>query len=122
MQSVSKLWQDAAAILEAASAQSENAQTDFAIVVDDRNGIRMLDGAGWQLDALRTEYQAVTAFLVTRTPTSVVIRAQSGSDRCALQRSTAVTLSGLTCGVAHHLIHREPLFLAVGARSSNLPQ
>jgi hypothetical protein len=116
MQSVSILRQDAAAILETASTRRENVQTDFAIVVDDRKGIRVVDGAGWQLEALRTEYQAATAYLVTRTPTSVMIQAQSGSDRCALQRSlAAITLSGLTDEVAHHLIRRESVLLTKGS-------
>jgi hypothetical protein len=102
---VSTLWQDAAAILETASAQRESAPDEFAIVVDGRNQIRMLDGTGWQLEALQTEYQGATAFLVTRTQTAVIIQARSGSDRCALQRSLgAAPLTGLTGGVAHHLI------------------
>lgn len=105
MRSVSRLWQDAAAILETASAQRESAPADFAIVVDGRSGIRMLDGAGWQLEALQTEYQAATAFLVTRTLTTVNIQATSGAERCALQRRLGATpLTGLTGGVAHHLI------------------
>jgi len=115
MRSVSRLWQDAAAILETASAQRESAPADFAIVVDGRNGIRMLDGTGWQLEALQAEYQAATAFLVTRTQTTVNIQARSGSDRCALQRSLGVIpLSGLTGGVAHHLIRCEPVVFAAG--------
>jgi hypothetical protein len=112
---MSRIWQDAMEILETASAHRESHQSDFAILVDDRNGLRMVDGTGWQVEALRTEYQATAAFLVKRTPTSVVVQAQSGSDRCEFHRSIGVgALAGLTGGVAHHLIRRQPFFLKSG--------
>jgi len=115
---VNRIWEDAVGILETASAQFDNLQPDFAILIDDRNGLRMIDGSGWQLEALQTEYRATTAFLVKRTPSSVSVQAQSGSDSCCLQRSTvATTLAGLTGGIVHHQVVSEPLRIGVGDRS-----
>jgi hypothetical protein len=102
---VNRIWEDAVGILETASGQWDDSQPDFAILIDERNGLRMIDGSGWQLEALRSEYQAATAFLVKRTATSVSVEAQSGSDSCCLQRSTAdATLAGLTGGIAHYQV------------------
>ena len=116
MGNVNRIWQDAMGILETASAQREPHQSDFAILVDDRNGVRMVDGTGWQIEALRTEYQSATAFLVKRTLTSVTVQARSGSDRCTLERSIGV-LASLTSGVAQHLIGLSHPLLTPGISS-----
>jgi hypothetical protein len=117
---VNRIWEDAAGILETASAQCDNLQADLAILIDDRNGLRMIDGSGWQLEALRTEYRATTAFLVKRTPSSVSVQAQSGSDSCRLQRSTvATTLAGLTGGIVHRQVVGEPLRIVAGGQSES---
>ena len=100
---MSRLWEDAAGILETASVQQEPEGSDFAILVDRQNGIRIVDAAGWRLDALQREYQAETAFLVKRTLTSVRVEAQSGPYLCKLETTlSAGTLAALTGGVAHH--------------------
>jgi len=113
---VSRIWHDAESILETACAESDNPQSDFGVLVDDRNGLRIVDGSGWQLESLRTEYGAQTAFLVKRTAESVTVQAQNGSERCDLRRNIGRGfLAGLTGGiVAHHLIRCEPLAITTG--------
>ena len=108
---MSRFLEDAVSILETASAESENPQSDFAILIDRHNAIRIVDGVGWQLEALRNDYHATTAFLVKRTPDSVSVQAQNGSERCDLRRSGGKeVLADLTGGViAHHLVRREPV-------------
>ena len=113
---MSRFLEDAVSILETESAESDNPQSDFAILIDRDNGFRIVDGAGWQLEALRNDYQATTAFLVKRTPDSVSVQAQNASERCDLQRGSGKgVLADLTGGViAHHLIRREPPALTCG--------
>ena len=112
---MSRLWEDAVGILETASAQQEPAGSDFAILVDHRNGIRIVDAVGWRLDALQTEYQAGTGFLVKRTSASVRVEAQSGPNRCKLQTTLGVSaFTALTSGVAHHLVRSESASLTSG--------
>jgi len=102
---MSRLWEDAAGILETANSQ-QSAGSDFAILLDRQNGIRIVDATGWSLDALRAEYQTGTAFLVTRTATRVRVEAQSGSDHCAMETARKGALPALTGGFAHHLVHQ----------------
>jgi len=119
---MSRLWEDAVGILETASVQQEPDGSDFAILVDHQNGIRIVDAAGWRLDALQTEYQAGTAFLVKRTLTSVRVEAQSGPYRCNLETTlSAGALGALTGGVAHHQIRQESLLLTSGDRLQTVP-
>jgi len=118
---VSRFLQDAVSILDTASAESDNPQSEFAILIDRHNGFRIVEGAGWQLEALRNDYHATTAFLVKRTPDSVSVTAQNGSERCDLRRSSGKgVLADLTGGViAHHLIRREPLALNAGGNKED---
>jgi len=113
---MSRLWEDAVGILETASVQQEPVGPDFAILVDSRKGLRIVDAAGWRLDAIQTEYQAGTAFLVKRTSTSVQVEAQSGLDRCSLRTTlSSGALAALTGGIAHHLIHPCALLSELGS-------
>jgi hypothetical protein len=113
---MNRIWQDAFSILETAGVHNDSQPSEFAILVDDRNGMRIVNCTGWQLEALRTEYRATTAFLVRRTPDSVSVQAQNGSERCDLRQSGGKgVLADFTGGaVAHHLIRREPLALTAG--------
>jgi hypothetical protein len=107
-----RMWKDAVGILETASGQQETAGSDFAILLDHGNSIRIVDAVGWRLEALQTEYQAGTAFLVKRTSTSVRVEAQSGVNHCALQTTlVSGSWAALTGGVAPHLIRPESLSL-----------
>jgi hypothetical protein len=120
---VSRIWQDALSILETACVQNDSQPSEFGIVVDDRNGLRIVNGTGWQLEALRTEYQATTAFLVKRTANFIVVQAQSASERCDLRRTTGKRIpESLTAGVvAHHLIRREQLSIAASDQAEQVP-
>jgi len=111
---VNRFWQDAASILETASAVRDGGQSDIAILIDARNGLRIVDGAGWGLDALRREYQASTAYTVKRTGDSVVVEAENDSEHCTLKRnvSGSALMANLMGGIIpHHLVRAEQRLL-----------
>jgi hypothetical protein len=113
MEIVNRFWEDAANIFETASAVREGGDSEIAILIDDQKGLRIVDAAGWGLDALRREYQASTAYTVKRSASSVVVEAESGSERCTLKKSLSGNLlTNLMGGIAHHLVHPERMLLA----------
>lgn len=102
---VSRFWQDAAAILETATSTGQADQSDLAILVDDANGIRIVDGTGWNVEALREQYAATTAYCIKRTSTGVTVDARSGQNSCTLKKTrTYNPLASLSATVPHHLI------------------
>ncbi|MBV9267794.1 MAG: hypothetical protein JO061_16615 [Acidobacteriaceae bacterium] len=111
---MNRFWEDAASIFETATAVRDGADSEIAILVDARNGLRIVDAAGWGLDALRREYQASTAYTVKRSGGSVTVEAQNGSDRCMLKKtSTGNALPNLLGGIPHHLVREAvPALLA----------
>ena len=112
MKAVNRVWEDAASIFETAAAAAGGDPSEIAILVDDRQSLRIVDARGWGLDALRREYQAGAAYVVKRTSTSVVVEGSSGSDHCtfskALPTKMLTNLGGL---IPHHLIHSEQRLL-----------
>jgi hypothetical protein len=108
MRFVNGIWQDALNILETASAIQDGGHSEIAILIDDRNGMRIVDACGWQLDALRREYSAKTAYTVKRTGASVVVEAQSGADHCTLTKNiTANPLASMARSIPYHLIRSD---------------
>ncbi len=104
---MSRLWQDAASILETASSSSDQSSaSDFAILIDHNNGLRMLMNAeGWRLDTLQNEYGAAAAYTVKRTAQSVTVEAQDGQSRCILSKSIPGSLPfSRMHGLPQHLI------------------
>ncbi len=68
---------------------------------------------GWELDALRLEYQASTAYTVKRSATSVVVEAKNGSEYCTFKKNMGGSLLKNMMGrIPHHLIHPERMLLA----------
>jgi hydroxyethylthiazole kinase-like sugar kinase family protein len=113
MKLVNGIWQDALNILETASAVQDGNSSEIAILIDDRNGMRIVDACGWQLDALRREYSAKTAYTVKRTTGSVVVEAQSGADHCLLTKTIASNpLASMARGIPYHLIRSKQAMLA----------
>lgn len=113
MYGVNRLWEDAAGILETASAVREEDGSEFAILVDPQNNVRIVDASGWQLDALRREYQASTAYCVKRNAAAVVVEAQSGSDHCTLRKTLKENpLAALRTNIPYHLVHSQRALLA----------
>ena len=113
---MSRLWQDAASIFETASVPSsaQSEPSDFAILIDRQNGLRMLmDAAGWQVDALRSEYGATAAYTVKRTSQALTVEGQDSQSRCVLSKSLGGQLpfSGMH-GLPHHLIRPQPHLIA----------
>jgi hypothetical protein len=103
---VNGIWQDALGILETASAAPESGPTEIAILIDERNGMRIVDAAGWQVSALQREYSAKTAYSVKRTSGSVVVEAASGADQFTLKKTLNENpLASISRGIPHHLIH-----------------
>ena len=112
---MNRFWEDAASILETASAVPDGEHSDIAILIDDRKGLRIVDSSGWGLDALRREYQVSTAYSVKRTGDAVVVEAQSGSEQCTLKRNlnSRAAMANLMGGmIPHHLVRPERALLA----------
>jgi hypothetical protein len=99
-------------ILETASAAREAGPSEIAILIDDRNGMRIVDAAGWQLDALQREYSAKTAYTVKRTSGSVVVEASRGADQFTLKKNLARNpLAAMTTNIPHHLVRPQQALL-----------
>lgn len=108
---MNRVWEDAASIFETATAANVG-QSEIAILIDDRKSLRIVDACGWGLDALRQEYQAGTAYVVKRTPTSVVVEGSSGADHCTLTKTlNKNSLTNLGGGIPHHLIYPSQMLL-----------
>lgn len=100
-------------ILETASAAREAGPSEIAILIDDRNGMRIVDAAGWQLDALQREYSAKTAYTVKRTSGSVVVEASSGVDQFTLKKNLARNpLAAMAVNIPHHLVRPQQALLS----------
>lgn len=103
-----RIWEDAASILEAASAAGPGETSDIVILIDRQNGIRIVNAGGRELDALYREYQAASAYSVKRTARSVEVEARDGENRCVLKRAIGGELPfGAVGGIPQHLIRPE---------------
>lgn len=110
---MTEIWKDAVSILETASAVRGGDSSEIAILLDERQGMRIVDAAGWQLDALKREYNATTAFTVKRNTASVVVEASSGCDQYTLKKNLLTNpLAGMAHGVPKHLIQPEQFLLS----------
>lgn len=109
-----RLWEDAANILETATAAAgQSESSDIAILIDYQNGLRIVDAGGWQLDALRREYQAAAAYSVKRTAQSITVEAQDGQTQCTLKKAIGGQLPfSVMNGIPQHLIRPERMLLA----------
>jgi hypothetical protein len=105
---VNRFWEDAASIFETATAVQDMGDSEIAILIDDCRGMRIIDAAGWDVNALRREYQASTAYTVKRSNGSVTVEAENESDRCMLKKRTSNSaLTNLTGYIPHHLVRPE---------------
>lgn len=108
-----RIWEDAASILETASAAGQGDSSDIAILIDYQNGLRIVNADGWQLDALRREYHAAAAYSVKRTAQSVTVEAQDGQSQCTLKKALGGQLPFSSMhGIPQHLIRPERMLLA----------
>ena len=109
---MNRFWEDAASIFETASAVREGGDSEIAILIDDQKSLRIVDAAGWGLDALRREYQASTAYTVKRSINSVVVEAKNGLEHCTLKKNLSGSLlTNMMGGIPHHLVHPERMLL-----------
>lgn len=110
---MSRIWEDAAGILDTASAVDQTESSDIAIVIDHQNGMRIVNAGGWQLDALRREYHAAAVYTVKRTAHSVMVEAQDGQTHCTMKKSIGAQLPfSAMSGFPQHLIRPEQVLLA----------
>jgi hypothetical protein len=111
---VNRFLQDAANILETASAAHDSGPSDIAILIDQNNQLRIVDACGWELGALRREYQAATAYSVKRTTHAIVVEAQQGDEQCTFKKTLApnpltALLGGI--GIPNHLVRPDRMLL-----------
>lgn len=112
---MNRFLQDAANILETASAAHEAGPSDIAILIDQSNHLRIVDACGRGLSALRSEYQAATVYAVKRTANAVVVEAQQGTEQCIFKKTMGRNpLTDLLTGtgIPHHLIRPDRMLLA----------
>ncbi len=110
---MSEIWSQAASLLETASAVPGADRSDIAILVDDRNGIRIVDAAGWNLESLQREYRAASTYRVQRNAGTVVVEGQSGLDHCTLSKYVgANALTPFMSSIPHHLVCPERVLLS----------
>ena len=105
MTNVNRFWQDAAGVFETATAVADGSVTHLAILVDERNGLRIMDSSGWTLDALRREYNPTAAYTVTRTGSSVLVEGRNATESCSFQKISPQHLLRSRSGVIpNHLL------------------
>ena len=69
---MSRFWQDAVQVMEAAtSSYGAGSATDLAVVVGASGGIHMVMQPGWSADGLRAHYGAQAVYQVTHTAQGV---------------------------------------------------
>jgi hypothetical protein len=93
---VKALIRQAEDILDVAIAAGDDASAAFAILFQFDGGMRILEGAGWGLAGLLSEYGARTVYRVERRGRKVRVEGWSRSERCLLERETAQSLKSIT--------------------------
>lgn len=102
---MNRFWEDAAGILETATAAGTESRADIGIIIDRANGLRIVDASGWNADALRREYSAASVFTVKRTGSAVTVEAQNSSERARFSKSLPGNpLAPLMQTIPHHLV------------------
>ena len=110
---VERFWEDAAGILETASAAREADPSEIAILIDRQNHLRIVDASGWEVNALRREYQAARAYTVKRNSSTIVVEAQNESEHCTLTKTLKDNLlASLVGNIPYHLIRPEQTLLS----------
>jgi hypothetical protein len=113
MEFVDRFWQDAASVFETASAAADGTPLQMAILIDNRNGMRIVDSTGWTADALRREYSADTAYTVIRSGNTIAVEGYNGHETCSLKKKApANAFHALLGGIAPHLVRPNTLALA----------
>lgn len=102
---MNRFWEDAAGILETATAAGTDSRPDIGILLDQANGLRIVDASGWNADSLRREYHASTVYTVKRTGGGVTVEAQNSLERATLSKALPGNpLASLMSTIPHHLI------------------
>ena len=68
------------------TAQSGDGDADWTILVSPDGGIRMVAGREWDVEALRLETGARSAYRVSRNRTGVKVEARAAGQSCKLER------------------------------------
>jgi len=84
---VSRFLTDAEEILKVAAGRTDrDAMPDeMAILVDDNGTIRMLDASGWEIESLRANFGASTAYKVVAREGLTRLEGRSSTQRCVLE-------------------------------------
>jgi len=88
---VRAFWADAESLFETArsGAQTGSTDCDLAVLIGPQGQIHMREAAGWDLEGLRAEYGAETAYRVMRERGRVRLEGKSGSQTCLLETESA---------------------------------
>lgn len=107
MRIVDRFLQNAASILETASIAPDSEPADITILIDHQNQLRIVQSNGWDLNALRREYSASTAYSVRRNASAVVVEAQQGDDSCTFRKTLNSNPLAYLGGIPHHLVRSD---------------
>ena len=91
---MSRFLDDAVRIFETASAGAGSPSSELGILLDGAGGLRIVDAAGWNPEALRLHYGARTLYQVTRRGAGVEV-AGNGPGHSCLLRSEAPRVPSL---------------------------
>ena len=102
---VSRFLTDAQQILEAAGTAAD---PELAILIHEREGIRVVYGKGdWPLVSLLQESGAAAVYRVSRNHDRLVVEGASGTETCLLERSDRKRW-------VTRLINKQPVYEVVG--------
>jgi hypothetical protein len=83
---VSRFLDDAVRIFETAeAAPAGDACGELNILIDGEGGLRIVQAAGWNPDALRQHYGARTSYRVTRTRDGIRLEGRGPGGTCRIQ-------------------------------------
>ena len=86
-------WENAESIFETACSAFERGfeDCDWAILIDARGQIQVMDASGWGLDGLAAEHGNRTIYHVTRRSGTVRLEGRRGSQTCLLRSESPAT-------------------------------
>jgi hypothetical protein len=83
---VSRFWQNAVQVMEAAtSAPGAGSASNLALVIDRSGGLRIVMQEGWSPEGLRAHYGAGAVYQVTHTPQGVSVEGRASGLSCTFR-------------------------------------
>ncbi len=112
---MSRFWQDAMQVMEAASAApGAGSASDLALVIEHSGALRIVMQEGWTAEGLRAHYGAAAVYQVTHTPQGVSVEGRAPGLSCSF-RSSRPSASAFAAAVPLYTVV-QPRLLEAGIR------